>query len=324
MRFAFTMGDPCGIGAEIIIKALKSRPEYMRQCIVFGNAEMLALYAQKLNLKQTIHKVSQIDGGGNFKENSLNVLDPYPIPLKDISIGKVSAIGGECAFQYLTKAITAALNKEIAFITTAPLNKEALNLAGHKYAGHTEILSKFCSEENFAMLLWSEKLKCVHISTHISLKEACDIKKERIVKVAKLANGALKQLGFKNPRIATAGLNPHSGENGLFGDEENREIIPAIKELRAENINISDPISPDTVFLRAYKGEFDIVIAMYHDQGHIPLKLLSFDSGVNITLGLPIVRTSVDHGTAFEIAGKFTAKEDSLLEAVRLGLLLKN
>ncbi|MDR3244585.1 MAG: 4-hydroxythreonine-4-phosphate dehydrogenase PdxA [Elusimicrobiota bacterium] len=315
-RFAITMGDPCGIGAEIIVKALKSKPDYIERCIIFGNIGLIKLYSQKLSSIKEIYEMKSID---DIKEGYINVYDVCPVPVKDIPIGKVSKIGGECAFLYVRAAIEAALAKKISSVITAPLNKEALRLAGHNYAGHTEIFAEFSHGDSYAMLLWSEKLKCIHASTHISLREACDIKKERIIKVIKLADETLKKAGFPNPRIAVAGLNPHSGENGLFGDEEIKEISPAIKECRKQGINAAGPISPDTVFLRSYKGEFDIVVAMYHDQGHIPLKLLAFDSGVNITVGLSIIRASVDHGTAFDIAGQLIAKEDDLIKAIELG-----
>ena len=248
------------------------------------------------------------------------MVDPNPIALEDITVGKVCAAGGKCAFLYVKAAIDAALAKEITSVVTAPLNKEALHLAGYNYAGHTEIFGEFTHGDRFAMLLWSDKLKAIHVTTHVSLRQACDLcTKEREMDLIHLAWDTLKKVGYENPRIAVAGLNPHAGENGVFGDEEIKEIGPAIEACKAEGINVTGPVPPDTVFLRAVKGEFDMVVAQYHDQGHIPLKMLAFDSGVNITVGLDVVRTSVDHGTAFDIAGKGIAREDSLLKAIEIG-----
>ncbi|MDR3048577.1 MAG: 4-hydroxythreonine-4-phosphate dehydrogenase PdxA [Elusimicrobiota bacterium] len=315
-RFAITMGDPCGIGAEITLKALKSHPQYIDKCIVFGNYDLLKLYHGKLSISQKLRAMANVD---DIKEGQINIFDANPVALSDIPIGKISKVGGECAFRYVRAAIDAALAKKVSSVVTAPLNKEALHLAGHIYAGHTEIFAEFSHGNNYAMLLWSDKLKCIHATTHTALRNACDVKKERIVNIIKLADETLKKVGYKEPRIAVAGLNPHAGENGLFGNEELKEINPAIAECKALGINVSGAIAPDTVFLRAYKGEFDIVAAMYHDQGHIPLKLLAFDTGVNITVGLSVIRTSVDHGTAFDIAGKLTAKEDSLIKAIEIG-----
>jgi 4-hydroxythreonine-4-phosphate dehydrogenase (EC 1.1.1.262) len=224
---------------------------------------------------------------------------------------------------YVKSAIDLALEKMITSVVTAPINKEALHMAGYNYAGHTEIFAQFTHGDSYAMLLWSDRLKVIHASTHISLKKACEsISKQRIMDVIHLAHETLRKTGYENPRIAVAGLNPHAGENGLFGDEEIKEITPGILSCQAEGINVTGPIAPDTVFLRAYKGEFDIVVAQYHDQGHIPVKLLAFDSGVNITVGLDVIRTSVDHGTAFDIAGKMIANEGSILKAIEIAKML--
>lgn len=316
-RFAITMGDPCGIGPEIILKALRTRPDYLDRCVVFGSEALLRFYNEKFGHGMDIRTISRAD---QSVEGSLNVVDPNPVALEDITVGRVSTVGGECAFRYVRSAIDAALAGEISSVVTAPLNKEALHLAGHNYAGHTEIFGEFTHGERYAMLLWSDKLKAIHVSTHISLRQACEAcTKERVMDVIHLACETLKKAGYAQPRIAVAGLNPHAGEGGIFGDEEIRSIAPAVEECRAEGISVSGPIAPDTVFLRAVKGEFDIVVAQYHDQGHIPLKLLAFDSGVNITVGLDVVRTSVDHGTAFDIAGQGIAREDSLLKAIEIG-----
>jgi 4-hydroxythreonine-4-phosphate dehydrogenase len=198
------------------------------------------------------------------------------------------------------------------------LNKEALHLGGHNYDGHTEIFATLTNTKKYTMMLWSDKLKVVHVSTHVSLKEACNrVKKDRVLDTIILADTNLKRMGIKNPRIAVAGLNPHAGESGIFGDEEIKEIGPAIEAAKEMGLDVYGPEAPDTVFLKGYRGQYDIVVAMYHDQGHIPMKMMAFDSGVNITLGLPIIRTSVDHGTAFGKAGKGTASEESMIEAIK-------
>ena len=242
------------------------------------------------------------------------------IDIKDITIGKVSGLCGEAAYKYIERAVQDALQKDIDVGITAPINKEALNKGGYHYEGHTEILANLTNTKKYAMLLWSEKLSVVHVSTHCSLQDACKkVTKDRVLNVIELAGEFLQKLGIKNPRIAVAGLNPHSGEAGLFGAEEIEEIIPALKQAKKDNWEVEGPIPPDTVFLKAYKKEYDVVVAMYHDQGHIPIKLLAFDEGVNVTLGLPIIRTSVDHGTAFDIAGKGIANEKSILNALILG-----
>jgi 4-hydroxythreonine-4-phosphate dehydrogenase len=316
-RFAITMGDPCGIGPEIIIKALMERPNYIDRCIVFGSASMAEHYAKLLHSPFPVHVVPS---AGQAALGAINIIDPHPVRVEDVPIGKVSALGGECAFRYVRAAIDSALAKEVTSVVTAPLNKESLHLAGHNYAGHTEIFGEFTHGDNYAMLLWSKQLKVIHVSTHISLRDACtSLTRERVVNVIQLAHDTLKKTGYETPRIAVAGLNPHAGENGLFGDEEIKEIAPAVEICKQRGIQVTGPIAPDTVFLRALKGEFDIVVAQYHDQGHIPLKLLAFDEGVNITVGLDVVRTSVDHGTAFDIAGKLVAKPDSLLYAIEIG-----
>ncbi len=316
-RFAITMGDPCGIGPEIIIKALMERPQYIGRCIVFGSASMAEHYAKLLGCATPVRK---IQSPAQAASGAICVVDPHPVAVEEIPIGQVSAVGGECAFRYVRAAIDCALAGEVTSVVTAPLNKEALHLAGHPYAGHTEIFGEFTHGDSYAMLLWSKQLKAIHTSTHISLRDACDsLTKERVMDVIHLADRTLKKTGYDAPRIAVAGLNPHAGESGLFGDEEIKEITPAVEACKQQGICVSGPIAPDTVFLRAYKGEFDVVVAQYHDQGHIPLKLLAFDEGVNITVGLDVVRTSVDHGTAFDIAGKLLAKPDSLLYAIEIG-----
>ncbi len=318
--FGITIGDPCGIGPEITLKALKKENAHINSCILFGSLEVLEYYNKELKYGFEFNKIEKKD---DFKEGYINVYDPYQIKLDDIEIGKVSAIGGKCAFLNVKSSIDFALRKDITSVVTAPLNKEAMHMAGYNYAGHTEIFGDFAKSDSYAMLLWSNKLKVIHATTHVSMIDACkNIKKDRIIDVIRLADKTLRKLGYENPRIAVAGLNPHAGENGIFGDEEIKEINPAVEICKDEGINVEGVIPPDTVFLKAYRGQYDIVVVMYHDQGHIPLKLLDFDNGVNITVGLDVIRTSVDHGTAFDIAGKLIAKEDSILKAIEIGMKL--
>ena len=234
----------------------------------------------------------------------------------------------------MLKGIDLALKKEVAAVVTAPINKESINMAGHAYSGHTEIFAEYTQTKEYAMLLASKTIHVIHVSTHCSLREACDrVKKDRVLQVIRLAQMGMNQLGYKNPRIAVSALNPHCSENGLFGNEEEKEIIPAIEAAQAEGINVVGPESPDTVFVKCQAGQYDIVVAMYHDQGHIPLKLSGFKydllkdkyesvSGINCTIGLPIIRTSVDHGTAFGKAGEGRANEESMLDAIFAGVAM--
>ena len=232
------------------------------------------------------------------------MLDLANAPPADCPIGQVSAASGRASVEYVFAACDLALQHEVDAIVTSPINKAAMNLGGHAYAGHTELLAERTKAGKVSMLLVGPKLRVVHVSTHVALEDAIGrVTRQRVTEVIDLAAEACRALGIDAPRIAVAGLNPHAGEGGLFGDQEAREIVPAIEEARARGLDVSDPQPPDTVFLRAVRGAYDIVVAMYHDQGHIPMKLLAFDEGVNVSLGLPIIRTSVDHGTAFDIAG---------------------
>jgi 4-phospho-D-threonate 3-dehydrogenase / 4-phospho-D-erythronate 3-dehydrogenase len=318
-----TMGDPSGIGPEIILKSFDNELVNKDHVIVIGDLSVLQDALEMLKISSFMLKGVNEISECSFSKNILNILDLKLIPKGKLQIAKVNAASGSAAFESLRKAIELANKKEIDAIATAPLNKEALHLAGHKYAGHTEILADLTGTEDYAMLLYDKKLSVIHVSTHISLLEAVTgLKRERIEKVTELADNSMMRLLGKHPRIAIAGLNPHSGENGLFGDEEIREIIPAIKNLKTKGLNVDGPVPPDTVFLQAVNGKYDVVVAMYHDQGHIPLKLLGFSTGVNITVGLPFIRTSVDHGTAFEIAWTGRANEESMIHAIKLAVSL--
>jgi len=318
-----TMGDPSGIGPEIILKSFYNEEINKSRVVVIGDLNVMQGALEMLKISSFrligVNKISEC----SFSNNTLNILDLKLIAKGNLQTGIVNAASGSAAFESLRKAIELANFREIDAIATAPLNKEALHLAGHKYAGHTEILADLTGTEDYAMLLYDKKLSVIHVSTHISLLEAVTgLRRERIEKVTELADLSMKRLLGKSPRIAVAGLNPHAGENGLFGDEEIREIIPAIKSMKTRGLNVDGPVPPDTVFLQAVNGKYDVVVAMYHDQGHIPLKLLGFSTGVNITVGLPFIRTSVDHGTAFEIAWTGKANENSMVEAIKMAVKL--
>jgi len=318
-----TMGDPSGIGPEIILKSFQNKEISNNRVVVIGDFsvmqsayDLLGIISYKIKSIKSIRECS-------FGPEILNVLNLNLIKPGKLQPSKVNKASGAAAFECLRKAIDLAMNHEIDAIATAPLNKEALHLAGHKYAGHTEILADLTGTKDYAMLLYDKKLSVIHVSTHIPLLEAVTgLKKERIEKVIELAGSSMKRILGRSPRIAVAGLNPHSGENGLFGDEETRDIIPAIINMKLKGLNVEGPVPPDTIFLKAVNGMYDVVVAMYHDQGHIPLKLLGFNTGVNITVGLPFIRTSVDHGTAFEIAWTGNASENSMVEAVKLAIKL--
>lgn len=332
-----TMGDPASIGPEISLKALNKKEIYEKcKPIIIGDSSVIEKakeYTGLYNLK--INSVSKISDA-LFKYGTIDVYDMNLINVNDLELGKVSSVAGNAAFQYVKKVIELAMNNEIEATVTNALNKEAINVAGYHFSGHTEIYAHYTDTKKYTMMLAHENLRVVHVSTHVSLKEACDrCKKERVYEVIKIANEACKKLGIENPKIGVAGLNPHCGENGLFGTEEIDEIIPAIEKAQEENINVEGPISPDTIFSKARGGWYDIVVAMYHDQGHIPLKLVGFVynqkekkweavAGVNITLGLPIIRTSVDHGTAFDQAGTGIANELSLINAIDYAITLAN
>ena len=323
-----TMGDPAGIGPEIAVKAMNDMKLYEKcRPLVVGDASAMeqAVRIAKADLKiHTIEKPAQ----AKFRHGIVDVIDLKDVDVSRLVHGKVSVMGGKAAFDAVKKVIELAINDEVDATVTGPLNKEALNLAGYHYAGHTEIFAELTNTKDYTMMLAEGKLRVVHVSTHVSLRQACDnCKKDRVYTVIKLAWKTMKEFGIENPRIGVAGLNPHASDGGLFGWEEEKEILPAIEQARSEGITVDGPVPPDTLFSKALGGQYDIVVAMYHDQGHIPLKLIGFTwnevekkwntvSGVNITLGLPIIRTSVDHGTAFDKAGNGTATEESLVNAI--------
>lgn len=332
IRIAITMGDPAGVGPEIIVKAL-SHVEVYQKCIpvVIGDYEALADAIRFCNLPLELNEVQDVsEGNGEF--GKIDFLNLNYLQKGSWEYKKNSALCGDASFQYVVKGIKEAMEHKVQAVVTAPINKESLNMAGHAYSGHTEIFADYTGTKDFAMLLASKTLRVIHVSTHCSLREACDrVKKDRVLEVIKLAQEGMKQLGYSNPKIGVSGLNPHCSENGLFGTEEEKEILPAIHAAKELGIDVHGPESPDTVFVKCQAGQYDIIVAMYHDQGHIPLKLSGFKynlledkyesvSGINCTIGLPIVRTSVDHGTAFGKAGEGRANEESMLDAIFAGV----
>lgn len=317
---AITMGDPAGVGPEIVVKALLLHPEiyaWCRPCVV-GDVRMLTRAAAWATPNRPLAFDRVADpAAGRYTPDALTVLDRANADPDAIAPGRLSAAAGAAAVDYVMTACDLAMAGTVDAVVTAPLNKEAMHMAGFNFAGHTELLAERTHADKVSMLLVGPKLRVVHVSTHVSLAEAIRrVTPERVGEVIDLAHRSCLALGIAAPRIAVAGLNPHAGESGLFGVDEPERIQPAIDAARARGLDVSDPQPPDTVFLRAVKGAYDIVVAMYHDQGHIPMKLLAFDSGVNVSMGLPIIRTSVDHGTAFDIAGKGVASEESLLAAM--------
>lgn len=296
-----TMGDPAGVGPEIIVKALADIDEFHADYVVYGAVDIMEKYNAQLGLGC---RFREIDDVKDCEKGYINVIDPIRLTMDQYEIGRLSAKCGDAAYRYIERSIKDALDGKIQAVVTAPLNKEALHMGGHNYDGHTEIFATLTNTKDYAMMFYGP-LKIMHVSTHCSLREACDrATKERVLTCIRLMNDALKKTGISAPHIAVAGLNPHAGEHGLFGTEEIEQLIPAVEAAKGEGVNVSGPIPPDTVFSKALKGVYDGVIAMYHDQGHIAAKLQHMSDCVNCTIGLPIIRTSVDHGTAFDIAGQ--------------------
>lgn len=314
-----TMGDPAGIGPEICAKALTNEEVRMiANCIVIGDRKAMrqALKTAKIPSIE-INPIKNVSEA-KFRRGTLDVLDLNNVDSR-LKTGQVSKAAGKAAVQYIEKAIKLAMDGKIDAITTAPINKEAINKAGYKFQGHTEILATRTKTKNYAMMFVSNSLWLMLATTHMPLKEVSKhLDKKKLVQLIKLTHETLFRVREKKPRIGVAGLNPHAGEGGLFGEEEEKIIKPAIAEAKKLGINVKGPISPDAIFYLANIGMFDVVVAMYHDQGLIPLKLLSFNKSVNVTVGLPIVRTSVDHGTGFDIAGKGWANPQSLIEAIKV------
>jgi 4-hydroxythreonine-4-phosphate dehydrogenase len=320
---ALTLGDPAGVGPEIVLKAAAD-PETFRLCrpVAVGPAAVAAEQARVLRLAVAVTPVASVSDA-SFQPGRLCVLNTGDLAPGGYRWGELSAAAGRAAVTAVERATQLAMAGEVEAIVTAPLNKEAMRMAGVNYPGHTEILGALTSSPSVAMLLVSETLRVIHVSVHCSLREAIErVTEENEYRAIRTAHDALRRFGFDRPRIAVAGLNPHAGEGGLFGDEEIRAIQPAIARARADGMDVTGPWPADTIFWRASKGEFDVVVAQYHDEGHIAIKMHGFEGGVNVTLGLPIIRTSVDHGTAFDIAGRGVARHQSLLAAIRVAAQL--
>src|SRR4030043_664418 len=329
-----SVGDPSGIGPEITAKAL-SLPEIYELCrpLVVAEAEMMKNAVNFSGLDLKINAITS-PKEGLLQLGVMDVLDMKNINAKFIKHKVISSDCGRASFEYVKKVIELALSKEIDATVTGPINKEALNRAGFHYSGHTEIYADLTQIKDYAMMLVHNQFRVIHVSTHVSLREACNrVKKDRVYRVIMLGYNAVKRLGVENPKIAVAGLNPHAGEEGMFGREEKEEIEPAIQQAQKEGLNVEGPIPPDTVFSKMQGGQYDLVVVMYHDQGHIPTKLIGFQyddktktwgsmSGVNITCGLPIIRVSVDHGTAFGKAGEGRANPESIIQAIKIAARL--
>jgi 4-phospho-D-threonate 3-dehydrogenase / 4-phospho-D-erythronate 3-dehydrogenase len=314
-----TMGDSSGVGPEILLKSW-SKGEVRHPAIVYGDLDILAHCNEVLGYGVPLRAVSD---PADLHDGVLNVIDHRLMKRQDLAIGKVSALSGRAAREYVVSATQAALAGQIAAMVTLPMNKEATQLSDPGFIGHTELIGSLCGSRDVTIMLASDKLIVTHVSTHVSLAEAIQrVKKERICAIIELTVDAVKRLR-PNPRIAVAGLNPHAGEHGLFGQEEILEIAPAVAWAKDRGMPVDGPFAPDTLFYQAVcLKRFDAIVCMYHDQGHVVLKLLDFDSGVNVTLGLPIIRTSVDHGTAFDIAWTGVAKTANLIAAIEFAAKL--
>lgn len=318
MTIAITMGDSSGVGPEIILHAFK-KGELPADFLVVGDYSILKACNQMLGYDAQLRRALNVS---DLSTGFINVLDLGLLKEGDLKIGELSQASGRAALKYVELATRLALEGKVSAEVTMPMNKEATRLSEPEFTGHTGYIAELCGREKYTLMLASEKLIVTHVSTHVSLRKAIDsVKREQVLDVIKLTHEVLPKLR-PTSRIAVAGLNPHAGENGAFGTEEEEEIAPAIADARAEGINVAGPFPPDTVFMDVLKGRYDAVVCMYHDQGHIPMKVLDFEGGINITLGLPIIRTSVDHGTAFDIAYKGVAFTGSLRDACKLAVKL--
>lgn len=318
---AVTMGDGNGVGPEIALNAFKKGELDTESYAVVGDYSVMEACNQILDLKVPLHKMNSLS---DEEENALNIYDMNLLTSSQITPGKINKEVAAASREYVAEATRLALDNKFSALVTLPVNKEAIRLSDPDFTGHTELIADICGQTNYTMMLASDKLTVTHVSTHVSMQQSIEnVKKDRILNVIRLTHDALSRFRDK-PRIAVAGLNAHAGEGGAFGRQEIDEINPAIEEANKNGILTFGAIPPDTVFLRTCKGEFDAVVCMYHDQGHIPMKLLDFEGGVNVTLGLNVVRTSVDHGTAFDIAYKGIASTGSLAAAFEYGRKIQN
>jgi 4-hydroxythreonine-4-phosphate dehydrogenase len=327
IKLAISMGDPAGIGPEIVLKALQHAEVYDTcEPIVFGDSDVMREIADRLGyqvaFKEWSPKLSDV-GICSSGADTVMVRQATHADLKSVKLGELSAQAGKASAESVISGAKAVSSGDADALVTAPINKEAIALGGYPYAGHTELLAEITGAKVYGMLLLAGNLRVIHVSTHVSLIDAIKrVKTPRIIECIRLGHDACVQLSILNPRVAVAGLNPHASEHGLFGSEETREIEPAVAEAKSLGIDASGPHAPDTVFARTLAGEFDLVVAMYHDQGHIPVKLFGIDNGVNVSVGMPIIRVSVDHGTAFDIAGTGSASDKSMLEAIRIACIM--
>ncbi|MBA2733590.1 MAG: 4-hydroxythreonine-4-phosphate dehydrogenase PdxA [Acidobacteria bacterium] len=318
MTIAITMGDSSGVGPEIILHAFK-KGELPRSFIVIGDYSILEACNRIMNYEVPLRMSGDVS---DLKEGFVNVLDLGLLKEEDLRIGELSEASGHAALKYVERATELALRGEIAAEVTMPMNKEATRLSEPGFTGHTGYIAELCGRDKYTLMLASEKLIVTHVSTHVSLRNAIEsVKRDQVFDVIKLTHDVLPKLRLTS-RIAVAGLNPHAGENGAFGTEDLEEIVPAVKRAQSEGMEVFGPFPPDTIFMDMLKGKYDAVVCMYHDQGHIPMKVLDFQGGINVTLGLPIIRTSVDHGTAFDIAYKGVAFTESLRDACKLAAKL--
>jgi 4-hydroxythreonine-4-phosphate dehydrogenase len=305
-----SLGDPAGIGGEVVLKALTDEGiRNSARWILIGDQALI-----EAGERTTGVRLEQL--GVEFRD--LKML-PEAVPVR---LGELRAEYGRAAATYVREATLMCLSGEADAMVTAPLNKEAVAMSGMKFSGHTEYIAELCGAEDSRMLLAGVKFSVIHVSTHVSLRKACELDTDRIVRTIVLGNEAMKLRGFERPRIAVCGLNPHAGEHGLFGTEDEMFIRPAVEACRARGVDCEGPVAADTIFLKAAGGAHDLVVAMYHDQGHIPMKLLDFEATVNTSLGIPIIRTSVDHGTAFDIAGKNIASDSNMRAAMKMAVTM--
>ena len=320
-----TMGDPCGIGPEVVIKAL-IHSEIYEWCnpVIIGNAASLRETVKMLDIDMSINHISDTDiEMSRVNPNAASVIDIGNLNYEDVTIGEINPGCGKAAMEWASHAGRLAMRGAIGGIATAPLNKEAASLAGYEAIGHMELLQELTGSKTVATMLIAKNLRVVHLTTHRSLRVACDyVKKDRILDYLRITDENFKKWGFENPRIGVAALNPHGSDGGLLGDEENDEILPAVTQAKAEGMTVEGPIPADIIFHQAINDQYDAVLCMYHDQGHIPVKVYGFEESITANLGLPFVRTSVDHGTAFDIAGKGIADPLSMIEAIKLASTL--
>lgn len=321
-KLAITMGDPGGVGPEIIVKALNNTSirDYCIPVVIGDRVPM----KEALELLRVPLKLRTVKSPGE-SESAMGTIELIDLGIiKKFRKGVPTAECGNACVSYIKRAVELALDRQVDGIVTSPISKKSLNMAGFEWPGHTEMLSDLTNTKDYAMMLIGRPLRVILVTTHTALKNVpAFISKARVLMTIRLAKRACYMLKINNPKIAVAGLNPHAGEAGLFGDEEIKEIIPAIEEAKKEGIPVSGPYPPDTIFHKAYKREVDVIVCMYHDQGLIPLKMIAFHEGVNVTVGLPIIRTSPDHGTAYDIAWKGIANPSSVIQAIKLAAILK-